>query len=773
VGLVAAGVLRPSESVAQGKHDALFTVRDSIEMVHVLGATGDPITTSSTGIALFSPDLTRFLIRTRRGALQDNATVESLFVFHVRNVTRALSGGEKAPKVGPKLIAQLSVRDDWGELSELKWLDNRQIAFIAEGDNQKNQVYLVDVATGGVRQLTHSDTNIRAFDESEGRLVYWAVAPSESWASKPAAGKTIDVLISPDDYLSQQYRPRLNLFVQGRDDTHGTRVRMPTVRLFQPFQRVWLSRSARYAVILAPATNAPEYWSEYEFAVNKYVGFVRDQATADPESADLLFQVRYMLVDLQTGSTQALLDAPYGWAANDSVGEVEWEAEDHRVILGNTFLPLGESDLADQGIRKKRPAIAEVDLRTGRIAPIVWEPAFERDVHGALVMGGSALSVKFDEGANALTIVQQRRGDNDAGNNSRFADWNYIRRGDGAWREVTIKRHPPEISVQLKQSLNQRPRIFASAATCRCSAEIFDPNPQLERFAFGKASIYQWTDANGTRWQGGLVLPTHYDPRKQYPVILQTHGFRPDEFLVDGPDGYTTAFAAQPFAGEGFVVLQIEENRIAMSKESLEDARFTAGMYAAVGKLVTDGFADRDRVGLIAFSRTGAHALSLLAAYPSLLAAATFADATQGGYVQYLFDGDGKHSDRNETMDLIGGRPSIGQFDQWMAVNPLYKLPGVQTPIRIEAMGPLSLIIQWETYSILQDAGRTVDLIYFPRGSHVLVKPEERQASQGGNVDWFRFWLQGSEDPDPSKAEQYRRWRALRVMRNTQGSTVH
>jgi len=37
-----------------------------------------------------------------------------------------------------------------------------------------------------------------------------------------------------------------------------------------------------------------------------------------------------------------------------------------------------------------------------------------------------------------------------------------------------------------------------------------------------------------------------------------------------------------------------------------------------------------------------------------------------------------------------------------------------------------------------------------------------RIASQGGSVDWFRFWLQGYEDPDPSKADQFKRWRGLK-----------
>jgi len=31
-------------------------------------------------------------------------------------------------------------------------------------------------------------------------------------------------------------------------------------------------------------------------------------------------------------------------------------------------------------------------------------------------------------------------------------------------------------------------------------------------------------------------------------------------------------------------------------------------------------------------------------------------------------------------------------------------------------------------------------------------------------VDWFCFWLKGEEDPDPAKAEQYKRWRELRKL---------
>jgi hypothetical protein len=41
-------------------------------------------------------------------------------------------------------------------------------------------------------------------------------------------------------------------------------------------------------------------------------------------------------------------------------------------------------------------------------------------------------------------------------------------------------------------------------------------------------------------------------------------------------------------------------------------------------------------------------------------------------------------------------------------------------------------------------------------------------------VDWFDFWLNSHEDPDPSKAEQYSRWRKLRDARDrSENSMTH
>ena len=89
-------------------------------------------------------------------------------------------------------------------------------------------------------------------------------------------------------------------------------------------------------------------------------------------------------------------------------------------------------------------------------------------------------------------------------------------------------------------------------------------------------------------------------------------------------------------------------------------------------------------------------------------------------------------------------------------------------------MGAESLLFMWEAYASLRYLEKPVDLIVINSEEHVLTNPRARLASQGGTVDWFRFWLKEEIDPEPSKAAQYARWRKLREQRDAlQQAAVH
>jgi len=94
----------------------------------------------------------------------------------------------------------------------------------------------------------------------------------------------------------------------------------------------------------------------------------------------------------------------------------------------------------------------------------------------------------------------------------------------------------------------------------------------------------------------------------------------------------------------------------------------------------------------------------------------------------------------------------------------VFNMDKVSTPLRVEAVGSSGILVEWEPYAILRYLRKPADLILIDYGTHPLSNPNERLASQGGNVDWFRFWLTNEEDSDPSKASQYARWRGLRTL---------
>ena len=56
-------------------------------------------------------------------------------------------------------------------------------------------------------------------------------------------------------------------------------------------------------------------------------------------------------------------------------------------------------------------------------------------------------------------------------------------------------------------------------------------------------------------------------------------------------------------------------------------------------------------------------------------------------------------------------------------------------------------------------------------GSHNLLNPGQLLSVKQGAVVWYEFWLNGREDPDALKVDQYRRWRLLREQRDRLAKT--
>lgn len=343
--------------------------------------------------------------------------------------------------------------------------------------------------------------------------------------------------------------------------------------------------------------------------------------------------------------------------------------------------------------------------------------------------------------------------------------------------EWPVPKNPtPHTKVTIEQDLNTPPKLFASDANTKQNIELIDLNPEFDTLNFGEVKTIT-LNIKGIEMIAGLYLPPDYKHGKRYPLVIQTHGFEPNEFSMDGRSEWSSGFAARPLAARGFVVLQMDNFKNSLDHDNLAngtDKRFGAtpnssgrnlsviAYEAGIKYLDDQGIIDPGRVGIVGFSRTVCFVGYALTHSRYRFAAASLVDGIDCGYFQYLAFPYG-----NEDADLVnGGKSPFGEdgLREWMKESPGFNLDKVNAPVRLLALQPPAVLEMWEWFAGLRLQHKPVYFVELPDASHLIAKPWERMTAQQGLVDWFSFWLKDEEDPDPVKAAQYERWRELRKL---------
>jgi dipeptidyl aminopeptidase/acylaminoacyl peptidase len=500
--------------------------------------------------------------------------------------------------------------------------------------------------------------------------------------------------------------------------------------LYVSLGRLWLSPDGKYLIVLTQVKNLPEAWKGYADA-RIQMAFRRNL----PKGAPSLVR-RYVLIDTSDGTNQPLVDAPVGSTGS----EVAWSPDGRSVVITDVYLPLDVPDISETRARESNRFVVEVKIPSRELIKVT-----RKDLR----------LIKWDRKTSSV-LFELRRADTTA--KTRVA---YRKVGE-IWEECMVPAAGAEatqLNVVLEEDINTPPRIFAVDGRSHRKALLMDLNPQLSKFDLGRVEILTWKATDGHEVNGGLYYPPDYVPGVRYPLVIQTHGFAADRFWVDGP--WPTAFAARPLAGRGFLVLQVEEGFVDRLTPN-EPLRAMAAYDGAVAHLDDIGLADSTRVGLIGFSRTCLYVKYALTHSKYHYSAAVIADGMDAGYFQYLGFSNTIPEVASEFEAINNAAPFGEGLLVWMKLSPGFGLAKVRTPLHIQAIGPVSLLGEWEWFSGLSRLGKPVDLVYIPDGSHILAKPWERMTSQQGSVDWFCFWLKGEEDPDPGKAKLYARWRRMR-----------
>jgi len=720
------------------------TVADSIRMTRL----GDPLYTagaSSKGlVAQFSPDGKQFTVVLKKGNLEQNTVEYSLLLFKTAQAFQS-------PR--PEILLTLASSSNRPAISAVNWLDDNQtIAFLGEHPGELQQLYTIRCSTKELKKLTNQPTNLVSYSTT-------ARGDPVAFVAEPLVGKVLTsetrregVSISTQwlpDLIAGRYSADLwlePLLFLKRHDTATTK----RLQSDGAIRNLSLSPDGRYLVFESQVLNVPEDWSEYQ-----------DQMLEDRIHQKLPKGVphevyAYTLVDTATGKSQPLLDAPEGFWGS----EFAWAPDSRSLVLAGTYLPLDITDAVERKARQSSTFVAEIRIPSREIVKFPQKDLkllkWNKKTNKVLFEIGR---IRTTEGAK---VAYRKTGSN--------------------WREVETTAADlsasNQLDVILEEDLNTSPKIVAIDPQTGRKALLLDLNPQFKQLNFGKVEAITWKATDGHEVQGGLYRPPDFVPGKRYPLVIQTHGFTPEKFWIDGP--WPTAFAAQELAGKGFVVLQVGyaknlEDDVKDTATPQEATRETAAYEGAIDYLDSIGLIDRNRVGITGFSRTCFYVKYTLTHSKYAFAAAVVADGIDAGYLQYMALANANAELALEFEKMNGGLPFADGMATWLRLSPSFGLEKVHTPLRIQAIQPTSVLGEWEWFAGLTRLGEPVDMVYLPEGTHILEKPWERLVSQQGDVDWFCFWLNGEEYPDPAKASQYARWRGLREQRfrNEEHTSAH
>jgi dipeptidyl aminopeptidase/acylaminoacyl peptidase len=662
-----------------------------------------------------------------------------------------------------------------GEISDFLWsLSGRSLTVLIRRDGRR-VLERVEVRTGKTQVVAQADTDIEEFstDQNDDTIVYTtrqtiAMAAQTHTPQEIARGYRI-----PFESASENAWIHSSVFVTRRVSGSWTTPRLITFR--SPLD-------GKDSTLLARGENSPlmptlspdgskllvSYW---DFSTTMPAEWANSGYMKLRNSTGRIQALRLLvLYDLQTGETRvplktSFVNSPPLWSADSESFFVEAGAEVGSSVETEEAKDGSLGHLRGTVLYFVKPDTNETQVVSKRVADPVEPP---------LYWGKTGVMLARTTSLNTMTKFVYRNG-----------QWN---------PEATIPLPAKATdAIAANESyvfgniadLTTPPRLFAYRIDDGKLSVFENLNPQFDDLSLARPMEVHWSTPDGFNASGILLLPPGYSKDERYPLVIHTKPFSTG-FVCSF--GNYPSFAPQPIAGAGIMYLgpgSLGEEPAAKPPQKIADylpkgypggiseAAFNMQIWdSAVKALSEQGLIDDKKVGVIGFSRTGWYTEFSLAHSKIHFRAATVSDNVQYSLGEYWLARDA--GTMKESDGTYGGPPYGKTLKNWIDYSVSFNLDRIRTPLLMEEMGygipippsseaqPVALETSSEVFSGLNYLNRPVELYFYPNEGHTPEHPQARLATMQRNVDWYRFWLQGYERPNPEDPSQYTRWEKMR-----------
>jgi len=727
----------------------VLTPKRALETARIID---DPVSLSPSG--------NRFVLRLLRGdAARDGVWVEmwsgqlsSLASASVVKIAQFFTSG--LGTLNPFAAPEYAF-DSW--TNPIHWISDSEVTFLAHDERGIRQVVTLDLRTGEFKWDTSADTAVMNFDRSkDGALIYNSLVSQSALTTSSelaragfAIGQRTDGLaaiqgdFSGNSTLDNGMNSRW--FIRSRSGvTQPVSMGDDGFDLAAPFGRtVRISPDGKKAIVSAQPRRIIEGWSNYQ---DSFLKGVIEQLRVDRHAERARRAIQLFVVDTTNGSSAPLWNAIYPLLPSD----IAWSPDSRWLLIAPTFLPADVTDTP----ALSGAAAAVVNVETGKYVRLPIDLA-ECGAIRARWPSQSVIELQCHESKTGLV-----------------ATFSFGAARDGWVRIRTATRQSSRMRVEIRQGLEDPPKVYAIDPATHNEKVVLDPNPGLlDDIELGRVERLTGRLNDGHDWIAHVFYPTQWSPRQKYPLVIQSSAASSHEFSLYGWQSGAglgpSTIAVMP--GQLLTQRQIAVATVDVPRSyGPNEGRLHAEAYESVVKqLVAAGLADEKRVGLVGFSRTGFHVEYALTHSDTPFAAAIVSDNYSASYGQAAL------SDWTHDIEyVVGAPPYAAGLQRWLQESPGFNADRVKAPLLMVGQSELrtSVLLAWELFSRLRHLGKPVEMYLMPQSdvhpAHCPQNPNQILALQVRAIDWFDFWLNGREDADRAKAEQYAQWRKLRQQRD-------
>ncbi len=256
-----------------------------------------------------------------------------------------------------------------------------------------------------------------------------------------------------------------------------------------------------------------------------------------------------------------------------------------------------------------------------------------------------------------------------------------------------------------------------------------------------RSRVVRWKASDGLPVEGILWLPFDYQEGKRVPLLVELHG---------GPTGVTLdsfpvprIYPTQVFLQQGIAVFSPnfrgssnygaefrQKNALSQGIGDFDD------VMTGIDRLVADGIADADRLGVMGWSYGGYLTGNVITKTARFKAASVGAPAVD--WITYYGEFDGA---KEVLWTYFGGTPWQVP-ESYIRHSSRTGLKNIRTPTLLQ-VGSEDINHNHEIYQALTDLNVPVEYVVYPREGHGIAEPAHQRDLMERNLRWFRKWVAG------------------------------